>query len=346
MRCATFLVMLLLMVASGGMTRAIEVCAGPDAGPCGLNDDILLRFRFPDDVSPLRIFADAVSARVYHRVAGELPIYDAPNGKLVDTTGEGFSFVTVSQIQDNWAQIDEEQWVPLESLGEPVRVSWFAGVELPTGGLPFPMAWTLRHLRAASEPGGAQSPFDSFLYRYTRVSIFGCVRVDGNCWYQIGPDQWVHQYKVAIFHPIVRPEAVDTDKWIGIDLYEQVLTAYEGALPVFTTLISSGLPQWPTNEGLHHVWLRRQRGDMSGAFQLPDFYSLQEVPWTQYFDGGIAVHGAYWHDGFGLRRSHGCVNASLTDANWLYEWSADVWDREEGHGIAVYVYSTSDYESD
>ena len=342
MRCATFLVMLLLMVASGGLTRAIEVCAGPDADICESSVDILTEFRWPG-VIPLRIYADVVSARDYRRVAGELPIYDVPAGQLVDTTGEGFSFVTVLQIQGDWAQIDDAQWVPLESLGEPVRASWFAGVELPTDGLPFPMAWTLRHLHAAREPGGNQAPSNPFLHRYTRVSVFGCMHVDDKCWYLIGPDQWVHQYNVAMFNPISRPQEVDTEKWIGINLYEQVLTAYEGALPVFTTLISSGLPQWPTNEGLHHVWLRRQNGSMSGAFQRSDFYSLQEVPWTQYFDGGIALHGAYWHDGFGLRRSHGCVNASLTDAKWLYEWSADVWDREKGHGIAVYVYSTGAY---
>ena len=137
---------------------------------------------------------------------------------------------------------------------------------------------------------------------------------------------------------------METGKWIGIDLYEQVLTAYEGEEPVFTTLISSGLDQWPTNEGHFRVWLRRQNDEMSGAFQRPDFYSLQDVPWTQYFDESIALHGAYWHNGFGVRRSHGCVNASLTDAKWLFGWSNDIWDAQTGQGISIYVYSSGDYD--
>ncbi len=342
MRRITAFLLLSLLVTVAVRAQETALCAGPGAGNCGPGDAVLTEYRWPD-VIPLRIYADVVSVHDYRRVAGELPIYDAPAGQLVDMTGEGFSFVTVSQIQNDWAQIDEQQWVPLESLSEPVRASWFAGVELPTGGLPFPMAWTLRHLRAAREPGGDQALSNPFLYRYTRVSIFGCMRVDGKCWYLIGPDQWVHQYNLAIFNPVSRPEAVNTEKWIGIDLYEQVLTAYEGTTPVFTTLISSGLPQWPTNQGVFNVWLRRQGGEMSGAFQQPDFYSLQDVPWTQYFDDGIALHGAYWHDGFGFRRSHGCVNASLTDSRWLYLWSNDSWDMEAGHGIAVYVYSSGEY---
>jgi len=29
----------------------------------------------------------------------------------------------------------------------------------------------------------------------------------------------------------------------------------------------------------------------------------------------------YWHDRFGDRRSHGCVNLSPIDARWFYEWT-------------------------
>jgi lipoprotein-anchoring transpeptidase ErfK/SrfK len=51
-------------------------------------------------------------------------------------------------------------------------------------------------------------------------------------------------------------------------------------------------------------------------------YRIEDVPWTQYFDGSIALHGAFWHNGFGLQRSHGCVNLSPTDAHrvWNETW--------------------------
>jgi lipoprotein-anchoring transpeptidase ErfK/SrfK len=65
-----------------------------------------------------------------------------------------------------------------------------------------------------------------------------------------------------------------------------------------------------------------------------------------YFDDEIALHGAYWHDGFGFRRSHGCVNMSVTDAHWLYEWAEVELDFTVSNdlGAAVYVYSSGDYQ--
>ncbi|MFN8424586.1 MAG: L,D-transpeptidase, partial [Anaerolineae bacterium] len=34
------------------------------------------------------------------------------------------------------------------------------------------------------------------------------------------------------------------------------------------------------------------------------------------------IHGAYWHQSFGIPVSHGCVNLQPGDAAWLWEWSA------------------------
>lgn len=50
-----------------------------------------------------------------------------------------------------------------------------------------------------------------------------------------------------------------------------------------------------------------------------------------YFDmyNGIALHGTYWHDRFGYKQSHGCVNMTILDAEWTFNWSAkapnDLW---------------------
>ncbi|MBZ0291916.1 MAG: L,D-transpeptidase [Anaerolineae bacterium] len=310
----------------------------------GLSPAELAAYPEPN-ITPLVIDDSLLYDRVYRRVGGGLQVYDSPGGSLATTTGQGFSFVTVKSVQGDWSQIDENQWVRTADLSEDVLISRFAGVELPEEGLPYPMAWTLRHLRAAETPGGEESDNNPFMYRYTRVNLYTYVEIDGYRWYQIGEDQWVHQFDVAKITPIERPEEVDTDKWVGIDLYEQTLIAYEGETPVFSTLISSGLKDWGTNEGLFHVYLRYPRTSMSGAYQQPDFYYLQEVPWTMYFDGDIALHGTYWHDGFGYRASHGCVNASITDAHWMYEWAADEFDFSVSNdtGPAIYVYSSGEY---
>jgi hypothetical protein len=37
---------------------------------------------------------------------------------------------------------------------------------------------------------------------------------------------------------------------------------------------------------------------------------------------GYGLHGTYWHDNFGTPMSHGCVNLSNADAQWLFNWAS------------------------
>ena len=313
----------------------------------GVSSDVIAAYPEPN-VQPLYIDDTILYDRVYRRVEGSLVLYDAPGGSLVQDLGVGYNYVTLSgaMTQGDWSQVAADRWIPTANISENVAISRFAGVQLPEEGLPYTMAWTLRHLHPAETPGGEDSENNPFMYRYTRVNIYTTVTVDGQDWYQVGEDQWIHQFNVAKIVPIERPEEVNTDKWVSVDLYEQVLIAYEGETPVFSTLVSSGLPQWSTNEGTFNVYLRRERTTMSGAFGQPDFYYLEEVPWTMFFDDDIALHGTFWHDGFGYRQSHGCVNMSIIDAQWLYEWSSDVRDFtiEDSPDLSVHVYYSGEYE--
>ena len=336
-----FSFLLATVLSNIGLAGAQSSCVG---GGCGISQSAIDAYPHPN-VSPLRIDEELLYDRDYRQINGDLVIYDQPAGEAIETLGTGYSFVTVVEETDGWAKVEDGKWVTTGSLGEQWTPSRFAGVELPSGDLPYTMAWTLRHLRGSETPGGPESANNPFLYRYSRVNIYATVEVDGYNWYQIGANQWVHQFKVAKLLPVERPEDVDTHKWVSVDLYEQVAIAYEGSTPVFATLVSSGLEDWPTNQGIFHVYVRFSRTLMSGAYNQPDFYYLQEVPWTMYFDGDIALHGAYWHDGFGYRKSHGCVNLTVTDAHWLFEWAEDEYDfqNEDYIGPAVYVHSSGDY---
>lgn len=200
-------------------------------------------------VTPLYPQDNQLYDRIYRRVTGTTRLFDAPGGNLVEELGAGFNFVTLmSEPQGEWAQITPDRWMQVSELSTQVNISRFAGVLLPDEPLPYTMAWTLRHLRASSTPGGDEDPNNPFMYRYTRVNLYTYVEVDGYRWYQIGQDKWVHQFDVAKYIPVERPEDVNTEKWVSVDLYEQTLVAYEGTKPVFTTLISSGLQQWATRE--------------------------------------------------------------------------------------------------
>lgn len=110
------------------------------------------------------------------------------------------------------------------------------------------------------------------------------------------------------------------ERWIDVNLSTQSLTAYEGTSAVYSTLISSGLPQTPTVVGEFRIWLRYESQDMNGYAIGYDYYT-PNVPHVQYFYKGFAIHGAYWHNNFGQPMSHGCVNVTPADALWLYNWA-------------------------
>jgi hypothetical protein len=63
-------------------------------------------------------------------------------------------------------------------------------------------------------------------------------------------------------------------------------------------------------------------------------FELRDVPWIQYFASGYALHGAYWHDVFGVPRSHGCINLAPIDARIVFRWT-DPPLPEGWHGINV-----------
>lgn len=341
------LVVLVLLIWGINPVRANAPCAA--AMGCvdyGVPSHVIDLYPYPN-VRQLEPSDQLLYDRIYRRVTTAVEIHDAPNGAVSSILDAGFNFVTLLRLpQDGWAEISPNRWVKTDFLSEKVRISRFAGIWLPQNPLPYPVAWILQNVRPSTEPGLDPAEETALVARYTKVNLYATIEVDGFKWYQIGHAQWVHQYDVARVIPVQRPAEVDTERWISVDLYEQVAIAYEGTTPVWATLVSSGLPQWSTNEGLFHVYRRYPRTVMSGAAGQPDFYYLEEVPWTMYFDDAIALHGTYWHDGFGYRHSHGCVNLSITDAHWLYNWSDPEFDPEIEHdeGPAVYVYSSGQYK--
>ena len=105
-------------------------------------------------------------------------------------------------------------------------------------------------------------------------------------------------------------------KWIDINLTTQTVTAYEGQKAVFTARASTGTWRTPTVVGTFSVYAKYVSTRMRGPG-----YNLPNVPYTMYFYRGYGVHGTYWHNNFGTPMSHGCVNLSTPDAQWLFNWA-------------------------
>jgi LysM repeat protein len=116
------------------------------------------------------------------------------------------------------------------------------------------------------------------------------------------------------------PPNRNLQRWIGVDLTRQVLTAYEGQTPVFSSLVSSGLWQYPTVVGTFQIYVKYEIADMSGGAGEGAYY-LPNVPYVMYFHGNYGLHGTYWHSNFGQPMSHGCVNLPTAAAEWLFSWA-------------------------
>ncbi len=145
------------------------------------------------------------------------------------------------------------------------------------------------------------------------------IHIGPNEYYEDADGLLMRAYAVSKARYLERPPGVGAEeRWIHIDLSEQTLVAYVGDHPVFATLVSTGKQPGMTPVGVHRVQTKYVATPMRDQPPEEEAYSIDDVPWTQFFHGAVALHGAFWHAGFGLVRSHGCVNLSPADARWVF----------------------------
>jgi lipoprotein-anchoring transpeptidase ErfK/SrfK len=194
--------------------------------------------------------------------------------------------------------------------------------------------WMVDHAYPRSAPGYANPEVGEKLYRETAVQIYQVQQADGQDWYQIGPGQWMERrYIRQVRINTTPPAGVTGGRWIEVNLYDQTLSVYDQGQLVFATMVATGGEPFYTRPGLFQIFQKKPLETMQGAFEADrsDFYYLEDVPWTMYFDQARALHGAYWRAWFGYPGTHGCVNLSIGDSAWLYQWAKEgdwvyVWD--------------------
>ena len=121
--------------------------------------------------------------------------------------------------------------------------------------------------------------------------------------------------------PVQYPSS--TERWVEVDLSEQLAIAYEGTNPIKAFVISTGVGNSPTVTGTFRIWAKIAMQDMSGGSRAAgNYYHLKDVPNVQFFYRGFGFHGTYWHSNFGTPMSRGCVNMTKEDAKWLFEWTS------------------------
>lgn len=188
---------------------------------------------------------------------------------------------------------------------------------------------------------GTTYPVVEHLRNGVVLEIGESVDADGLTWYKVIFRTWLrypervkgdlyvaHTDSVKVFtdvgyQEVTRPDA-SSGKRIIVDISEQLLYAYEGENLFMKEVISTGLDGSPTPRGNFFVFKKTPTRYMQGPIpEVSDqYYDLMGVPWDLYFTlGGAVIHGAYWHDNYGMKWSHGCVNLPVDKARKLYNWA-------------------------
>ena len=151
--------------------------------------------------------------------------------------------------------------------------------------------------------------------------------VAGGRWWAVpdalgpGKDGYVNDWR-SIRHPVdpvARPSGVGDDEvWIDVELDQQILQLFRGDDRVWFTLVSTGEAPMGTPKGIYEITDKMATKTMRSRPDSDDPYMVEDVPWTIHFLPSYALHGAYWHWGFGRTASHGCINMAPLDVAYLW----------------------------
>lgn len=130
----------------------------------------------------------------------------------------------------------------------------------------------------------------------------------------------------------ISPDVDPNEKTISVNLDYQTLSCFEGTREVFFCKISSGksydpvtgeiVDTYATPAGTLFTYWKIISKNMTAGNESAG-YSTPAVPWCTFVaTGGVAIHGAFWHNAFGEKRSHGCINVSPEDAKWIFRWTS------------------------
>jgi L,D-transpeptidase-like protein len=238
--------------------------------------------------------------------------------------------------------------------------SSFKGVELDAATYKLPMAWVYGGTKTAAtftiDEAAKTIKNAKSIERFVPIPLTGkTVEFQGKEYAELTDGSFIKKSQVRITEPGPPPQGLsENERYVDVDLSTQTLVAFEGSRPVYATLISSGKHSrdkdkdhsTPTGE-----WRVREKhitttmdGDGTAAGDLP--YSIEDVPFVQYYYRSFALHAAFWHSNFGVQMSHGCVNLSPLDAKWLFFFTGPhlpegfhgVWSSETEAGSRVVVH--------
>ena len=277
---------------------------------------------------------DAALSELPERVAivngGNTPIYASLNDAMAGAApintivGEGGRYVSMLES----AQAGGRTFVRTKSGGW-VEATPFWGWPR-WQGLEFfatprhDLGFTIDNINSYSGPSFATPATSNYYQKYDSFPVYNTVEAEGFTWFQLAPNEWIPSLKARMVRVDThRPDGVDRDRWIAIDLEQQTLAVYENGELKFATVIASGAGELYSDPGVYEVYNKVESHTMQGSYSASksDFFYYENVPWSLYYNHAQAIHGIYWPAILGIPQSHGCVNMFPGDANWLFQWA-------------------------
>ena len=201
----------------------------------------------------------------------------------------------------------------------------FQGVAL--GEMSYPFGFTKKETKLVELTADNKLKAVKTLDRRVFVDLDEETEVGGKAYMITSERLLIRKDHLNIPDPQPLPKGLEPwERWIDVSLSKQMLVAYEGLTPVYATLVSTGRKgskedPYDTPTGRWRIYSKHISSTMDGNSASDGNYSIQDVPWTMFFSGSYALHGAFWHKGFGAVRSHGCINMGPSDARWVFGWT-------------------------
>jgi hypothetical protein len=234
---------------------------------------------------------DSVAVRPLAVNVGEDSYYVAIDGRVVPIHGT-FSLKNLSEWQG--VVINEQTHLPF-------------GWVTPKNGTVY------------DAPGG--NKLADTVAKRTRVDILEEQQLGSARWLRIGDGRWMKADHINEVRKIDRPaSAMGNPQWFDVDLGEQVVVAYRGDKPEYATLTSSGREPNHTPRGDYPIWGKVTAITMKSQEYDDKAYYVDRVPWVMFFQAHNALHGAYWHDRFGIEHGAGSFELSPPDAARVFRF--------------------------
>jgi hypothetical protein len=233
-------------------------------------------------------------------------------------------------ITHRLAMMTNGRFVDADKL-EQASVSSFVGTEL-NAEVQLPVGFVVKRGVSTWKLDGPLEEKQRELDVHTRLSLTGTFRtVDGLKYWELSDGAWVRHQDVttARKREDAPPFVTETRRWVDISVVTGTAVAYEGMTPVYATLVSVGRDRLGgdmeegkiTERGEFEVIAKHTTALNANVDGFAHRVAIYDTPWTLELSSGQLMHGAYWHERFGVEHGPGNIQLSPTDARWLWNWA-------------------------